>query len=109
MAFKENSNIINYIVGYDVTEPSIVVARGLNCGKTYSDVISSFLDLRLRHYINGKEFPQSQDTEFIYGIDGYMNKRAYIEYSNEIANKIVYKNEESTIISSITTWSTEIV
>ena len=27
-----------------------------------------------------------------------MNIRAYIEYSNEIANKIVYKNEESTII-----------
>lgn len=98
VAFKENSNIIDYIVGYDVTEPSIIVARGLNCGKAYNDVISSFLDLRLRYYTNEKELPQSQDTEFIYGAEGYMNIRAYIEYSNEIANKIVYKNEESTII-----------
>ena len=93
VSFKEDGNTIDSIVGYDVTNTSIIVARGLHCGNSMNDVISSFLNS-----IEYSSIDEKEHIQMIYGVDEYMRNRAYIEYNNGLPESIVYKNEESTII-----------
>lgn len=95
-SFKENTDTIECIIGYDVTSPSIVTARGIQCGNSIYDVIGSFVSLLEQSSI--EKTNDKENIKMIYGEEGYMNTRAYIEYKNGILDSVVYKNEECTII-----------